>query len=146
MPWVCFAVTEQRKTWKNNDHLSSRFFVLTTYLTSSVIYYWIDARSLRVAVAFPPPPPQGETRRLTRTVMTSDQNVNHWHHQQSFSRTPLTRMITHAPPPPPPLFPPPPYLELFTHTGKVAEKKKELLRQSLFPAFFQSYKFSLTQS
>ena len=144
MPWVCFAVTEHRKTWKNNDHLSSKFFVLTTYLTSSVIYYWIDARSLRVAVASPPP--QGETRRLRRTVMTSDKNVNHWHHQQSFSRTPLTRMITHAPPPPPP----PSSLHLHTsnylHIQVRLRKKKELLRQSLFPAFFQSYKFSLTQS
>ena len=146
MPWVCFAVTEHRKTWKNNDHLSSKFFVLTTYLTSSVIYYWIDARSLRVAVAFPPPP-QGETRRLRRTVMTSDQNVNHWHHQQSFSRTPLTQMITHATTPPPhrPLLSTSIPRTIYTYRYGCG-KKKELLRQSLFPAFFQSYKFSLTQS
>ena len=164
--------------WKNNDHLSSKFFFLTTNLTLSVICYWIDARSLRVAS-----PPQGETRRLRRTVtrnlfvkltitgfkpefrdLTKAIIIRVKSSQVKSPWLPLKMSITdiiNSPFPEPRWrgwshthkYPPPPFppssssIPRAIHTYRYgSEKKKELFRQSLFPAFFQSYKFFLTWS
>ena len=59
-----FRSNRAQKNVEKKWSLIFQIFFLTKNLTLSVICYWIDARSLRVAS----PPPQGETRRLRRTA------------------------------------------------------------------------------